>query len=170
MIGRNGSQSMEFCFNNHVNRSISQTPFFITKGYHLASGVSRPTNAPISSLATQLTTIHEEAKAALQRSNKIMKEQYDQNRKPLEFKIGDKVWLDAKNVSTSRPKKKLDYKHLRPFSIISKISPFVYKLKLPSSYRIHPIFHVSLLSPVIPDSFFRTTPCVKLTVRRGVKD
>jgi hypothetical protein len=40
---------------------------------------------------------------------------------------------------------------LGPFRIAQIISPHVYKLDLPASMRIHPVFHVSLLLPVADD-------------------
>ncbi len=37
--------------------------------------------------------------------------------------------------------------YIGPFPVIRQIIPVTYELKLPSQYRIHPIFHVSLLKP-----------------------
>lgn len=61
------------------------------------------------------------------------------------YKVGDMVWLDARNIQTQRPAKKLDSRNLGPFKIEQIINPRAYKLALPTSMRIHPVFHTSLL-------------------------
>jgi hypothetical protein len=66
-----------------------------------------------------------------------------------ELSVGNKVWLDAKNVTTTAPSKKLADKKLGPFKIVEKISPLTYRLDLPSIYHIHPVFHISLLEPYV---------------------
>ncbi len=46
-----------------------------------------------------------------------------------------------------------------PFAIICQVNPVMYELKLPSQYRIHPTFHVSLLKPYhSPVSLVSTEP------------
>lgn len=70
---------------------------------------------------------------------------------PPRYKEGDRVWLSSKNITTTRPSKKLDYKFLGPFEIEKVLGTNVMKLKLPGSMKIHPIFHVSLLKPYIED-------------------
>ena len=67
-----------------------------------------------------------------------------------ELKEGDKVYLLRKNVKTKRPSDKLDHKKLGPFKIDKKIGSVNYKLKLPKTMEIHPVFHVSLLEPAPP--------------------
>lgn len=67
------------------------------------------------------------------------------------FNIGDQVWLSTKNIKSPRPTKKLDYKKLGPFKIIAKIGSRSYKLELPHTMRIHPVFHVNLLEPFKED-------------------
>jgi hypothetical protein len=57
------------------------------------------------------------------------------------------VWLNARNIKTLRPQKKLDWKNLGPFKINKVISPYAYRLDLPASMKNHPVFHVSLLRP-----------------------
>ena len=59
------------------------------------------------------------------------------------------VYLFTKNITTKKPNKKLDYKYLKPYKIIKRISKNNYQLNLPPKVRIHPIFHVSLLKNAI---------------------
>jgi len=55
------------------------------------------------------------------------------------------VWLLPRNIRTTRPWKKLDYKKIGPFKILARIGESAYKLDLPPSMRIHNTFHISLL-------------------------
>jgi hypothetical protein len=57
------------------------------------------------------------------------------------------VWLQRKYVKTTRPSNKLDFKLIGPYSILEKIGSKAYKLDLPPSVKIHPVFHISLLEP-----------------------
>lgn len=64
----------------------------------------------------------------------------------MEFKVGDLVWLSTENLNTNLPSKKFKYRRVGPFELIECVNEVAYKLKLPQSMRIHPVFHVSLLS------------------------
>jgi hypothetical protein len=63
------------------------------------------------------------------------------------YKEGDQVWLEGTNLKRMHPKAKLDTKRYGPFTITKKVSPVVFKLGLPSHWRIHDVFHASLLTP-----------------------
>ncbi|ESK82045.1 hypothetical protein Moror_13433, partial [Moniliophthora roreri MCA 2997] len=69
------------------------------------------------------------------------------NRKNDVFEKGQKVWLEGKNLDFGYPTKKLSPKREGPFEIEEVMGPVTYKLKLPRQWRIHPVFHVGLLSP-----------------------
>ncbi len=45
----------------------------------------------------------------------------------------------------------MDWKRIGPLTIRERLSPLTYRLKLPEGYRIHDVFHISLLSPVKTD-------------------
>ena len=47
------------------------------------------------------------------------------------------------------PSKKLFPKWIGPMWVHKVINPSAYMLELPSTWRIHPVFHVSLLKPFI---------------------
>jgi len=56
--------------------------------------------------------------------------------------------VNAKNIKTKRPSKKLDYKLRGKFEIEKLYGTNAYRLKLtPFSGKIHLVFHVSLLEP-----------------------
>ncbi len=48
-----------------------------------------------------------------------------------------------------RPSNKLDYKKLRHYEIDKKLSLVNFRLKLLRNMRIHSVFHVLLLEPVL---------------------
>ena len=83
-----------------------------------------------------------------------MSKYYNQHHLPApEFSPGDKVWLLRRNIKTTRPSDKLDYKKIGPYKIIEKRGKSSYLLKLPPTLkRLHPIFHVSLLKPALPST------------------
>jgi len=59
----------------------------------------------------------EDAESALKRAADDMKKYYDQKRgKTPQYTLGEKVWLDASNIQTGRPAKKLDHKKTRTVS------------------------------------------------------
>ena len=62
-------------------------------------------------------------------------------------------------VDRNHPTQKLTPKFAGPFPIISIISSTAYKLELPATMKIHPVFHISLLKRYnTSDEFSRTTP------------
>ena len=70
----------------------------------------------------------------------------DQTPSP-QFKTGDRVWLEAKNLALPYASVKLAPRRVGPFSIVKQVSPVAYQLALPPSWTVHDVFHASLLSP-----------------------
>jgi hypothetical protein len=61
--------------------------------------------------------------------------------------MGEKVWLEGTNIKTTHPIAKLGNKRYGPFLVTKVVSLVVFKLKLPAAWKIHNVFHASLLSP-----------------------
>jgi len=82
------------------------------------------------------------------------KEYYDLHRKPdPNLQSGDMLWLLPRNIKTTRPSKKSDYKKIGPFKILAKIGTSAYRLALPPSMAIDNTFHISLLEPYQDNQF-----------------
>ena len=60
------------------------------------------------------------------------------------FKKGDKVWLDSRNLKTIYHKK-MKPKREGPLEITEVLGLVTYQLRLPNLWRIHDVFHATLL-------------------------
>lgn len=152
----------EFSYNNHIQASTQHTPFYINYGRHPRMGfeaAKETKKESVNDFTTRLKEIQEEARAALKHAAEDMARFYNRHRQPVpEIKVGDKVWLDARNLRTERPSKKLDHRRFGPYEVIKKISSHVYQLRLPKTMKIHPVFHVVLLTPYKEDPIVERHP------------
>jgi hypothetical protein len=73
----------------------------------------------------------------------------DKRHSPLEFEVGDHVYLQVslmKGVRRFGIKGKLVSRYIGPYPIIDKYGPLSYQVELPSKLlRVHNVFHVSQL-------------------------
>src|SRR6202453_2172176 len=102
-----------------------------------------------------MKSVREEAEAALTKASDEMKYFADFRRGDgPTLKVRDKVYVDASDYITDRPSKKLSNKRIGPYLILEIINDNAFKLKLPSSMKIHPVFTQSKLRlyspPTIP--------------------
>jgi Chromo (CHRromatin Organisation MOdifier) domain len=87
----------------------------------------------------------------------------DPHRKePPAYQVGDLVMLNGRNIQTRRPSRKLDHKNHGPFQVEKIFSPLAVKLTLPRKWRIHNVFHVSLIEPYRTSDMQRTPDPVKV--------
>ena len=86
-----------------------------------------------------------------------MKQQEYQHRNGRSFDVGDWVFLRLKpykQMSLKQAKKgnKLLPKYYGPHKVLQKIGTMPYKLELPPSSQVHPVFHVPSLKKVIGEN------------------
>lgn len=145
----------EFTYNNTVKPGMSTSPFFLNYGFHPRMDflkTSSTTGVPPSQYPGKLNSVREIAHRLLLKSQETYTHYANKHRTHREFEVGDLVFVSTANFNTTRPSKKLDYRKLGPFPVLEKFSPVTYKIKLPKSVRVHPVFHVSLLEPAHKDT------------------
>jgi len=83
----------------------------------------------------------------IQRAHNKMKQNDDKHRSKSSFEVGDFVFVKLhpyRQVSVANKiNAKLSHKFFGPFKILSKVGAVAYKLKLPSTSKVHNVFHVS---------------------------
>ena len=154
----------EFATNNHASETTGVSPFFALYGYDPKWFCDTSPAAPndvddqrAQAVASKMEEIHGHLQAEMNRAQAKHQEGANRHRLPApHFRPGDKVYLDARNIRTQRPSRKLDHRRLGPFPILEDprlTTPYAYRLDLPASMRIHPVFHVSLLEPAADDPY-----------------
>jgi predicted aspartyl protease len=145
----------EFAINNHKSDTLQMSPFFAVTGQHprMSFDPVRKSNAKLlrkeedgRKIAERMEDIVDHARGQMMIAQQRQEEQKNAGSDPgTAYKVGDKVWLLAKNLRTQRPSKKLDHKAEGPYRIKRVVNPVAFELDLPKSVKIHPVIHTSLL-------------------------
>ena len=134
----------EFAHNSTTHSITQKTPFSVMMRYepqaHPPLGKTFLPN--LESWLSDLSAAQDDAQAAHKVAQQKMKEQISSKFTP--WKVGDKIWLETTNLHMNRPKK-LQMKWTSPFEVGEVISCTAFCLCIPSRWKIHPVFHTSLL-------------------------
>ena len=74
---------------------------------------------------------------------------YNRQQKPIEFAIGDQVWLCTTSIRIYCPSQKLNQKKIGPYTVTKIINRNAYELNLPVNIQVWPVFNVDQLKPYI---------------------
>src|SRR5204863_8839332 len=115
----------EFAINDSTHSATGSTPFFINYGQHPWKGQDtrrEVRNESAGSFAENMTRIWLDAEAALRQAAERMKTAHDHHARPAhEYEKGELVYLEATNLKSDRPSKKLDDKRFGPFKVKRKL-------------------------------------------------
>ena len=128
----------EFQYNNHIHSATQQPPFLLDTGQvpHMGFEPSqwRSHIESVNEFKGHMQDALEKAKAALAKSKDDMAKYYDWKKTLApDYKPGDKVYLDASDIQTNRPLRKLSHWRLGPFPIVQRVGNGAYQLQLPPS-------------------------------------
>jgi len=147
----------KFQHNNHVHSATQQPLFLLDTGRIPRMGFEPRQNhsdlETVNKFMERMRMAIEEVKSVIRKAQEDMKRYYDRCRTPAPvFNPGDKVFLDASDIRTTRPLQKLSHRWLGPFVVERRIRPMVYRLKLPYQMKqLHPVFNVVKLTPALDD-------------------
>ena len=139
----------EFAYNNSTSATTKQSPFFANYGFNprftiLDSSTLTPAADEhadnLKSLWSYLTS--EITRAQDNQAHHANKGRHAASQP---FGVGDLVMLKRRHLKTKRPSSKLDFTHFGPFKIVRAIKNTAFELQLPPTWKIHPVFHASLL-------------------------
>lgn len=162
---------IEFSYNSSKALGIEHAPFEVIYGYVPETPPDllfpmRPT-IPLSTDAQtkiqQMKDIHELVKSilAVHKDELTVRPTVRQQRDAPQFHVGDKVTVITKLLFIKgQPNKKLKDKQIGPFEIIEKIGQHSYKLRMPPTSKLHPVFHVNSLRPCPTAPLRATVPVV----------
>ena len=150
---------VEFAYNNSYQVSIQMAPYEALYG--------RPCRSPLcwtevgESSITGPDLIRDTSEKVILIRQRLLTAQSrqkcyaDVRRRPLEFKVGDYVFLKVmprRGVVRFGKRGKLSPRFIGPFEILERVGTFAYRLALPPSMSgVHEVFYVSMLRKYTPD-------------------
>jgi hypothetical protein len=148
----------EFAYNNAIQSSTKMTPFFCDLGRHplVADTLLIPQQfqnaTPVDSTANfmdKMNSVLRDATDAIMQAQERQEKYANEKRRDESFQVGDQVYVSTANLTIDadrgRPSRKLTARFAGPYPVTEVVSKVAYRLGLPATMRIHPVFHVSLL-------------------------
>ena len=149
----------EFAYNNSYQASIQMAPYEVLYGRPYRSplcwtevgkssvtgpNLIRDTSEKVSLIRQRLLT-----------AQSLQKSYADVRRRPLEFEVGDHVFLKmmpTRGVVRFGKRDKLSPRFIKPSEILERVVTIAYRLDLPPSMLgVHVVFHVSMLRKYTPN-------------------
>ncbi|GKA09532.1 putative reverse transcriptase domain-containing protein [Tanacetum coccineum] len=150
---------VEFSYNNSYHASIKVAPYEALYGRKYRSPVCWSEVGDSQLTGPEL--IGDTTKKIVQIKNHLLaarsrqKSYADKRLKPLEFEVGDMVFLKVspwKGAIRFGKRRKLSPRYIGPFKILARVGPVAYMLELPEELKgIHNTFHVSNLKKCLAE-------------------
>ena len=143
--------TIEMVVNSSVNKSTGYSPFFLMHGHHpvtpleLLRDREESTVEPVNEFLTRMDSTWWMAKQNMNKAQERMKKYEDRRCRLINFEEGDRVLLSTQNLRFKNIPNKLRQRFVGPFRIEEKIGKSAYRLGLLDEWKIHDVFHVSLL-------------------------
>ena len=147
----------EFAINNKVHMATKVSPFMANYRKELRMGGDIRRKGKVertTEFVERMKKVHEEAGAALRKTQEEMKRYADRGRKETEkWKKGDKVLLSTKDlVFKERPSKKLMERYVGPYAIEEVVLSNLVIVTLPHSTILPLLSHMA--PRIFPSTFY----------------
>ena len=146
----------EFATSNHVNASIGVTLFFADHNFYPCTSIEPPgtykregeqqaellaADKIVAQQAEMMTFLQDQLAWSQDEQTRFANKTHQPHP---EYKIDDKVYVDARHFASEKDKKSLDLKNAGPWEIVKNINNKAYKLAIPKTLKdagVTPIFY-----------------------------
>ena len=143
---------VKYSLNTMVSSATGLSPFQCSLGYQPPLFTSKETEAALPSIRAYLRwcwRVWKVARDSMLLSRDRIQRVTNRQRVPAPvYHLGQRVWLLAKDLPFLTVSRKLAPRYVGPYTILKIINPSALRLQLPSSLKVHPVFHVSQVKPV----------------------
>jgi hypothetical protein len=143
----------EFAYNNAYRNDLNTSPFYTVLGYHPSFRYDAGDSAfegEVPAAKERIQRIHdlrESFQKRLEQASQSRAIYYNKKHQPMKFKKGDLVLVSTKNLRTRSASRKMTQRFMGPFRVDEPVGTQAYRVHLPTTMRIHNVFHVSALEP-----------------------
>src|ERR1700749_790255 len=141
----------QFVHNLWPNATTGKAPFELLYGHVPSIHVTSKSETPAANdRATRLDQLREQAQNAIRNAQRLLIRRRERGKGQRHYhphQKDDRVWLEGTNLKLSHPSSKLAPKRFVPFKITEVLSPVTFRVSLPPQWKIHNVFHASLLTP-----------------------
>jgi hypothetical protein len=140
----------EFAHNARVHEATKRTPFQVIYGTDpigIPTALPRYTAPAAEDKAKELIRIRQETLSARELARRVM-EQRSQIKIPAPLFKDQRVWLNTTNIKLPYTRK-LKPKREGPFKVLDQLGKYTYRIELPKTWKIHPVFDRWYLTPYI---------------------
>ena len=153
--------TIQFAANAVPNRSTGYSPFFLNFGRHPVTPVQllddhvKTRTESVATFLQRLRDTFSIAQKNMTSAAQRMKGIADRRRRDVIFSTKAWVLLSTRHLKPVGSAK-LNRRFVGPFKVLERIGQNAYRLDLPATWTIHPVFHVSLLKDFRTSRFHPT--------------
>lgn len=143
----------EFAYNNTVNPSTGETPFYLNHGRHPRMPVAQLTDTASPAVNDYVQHMHNviaEARDHIMRHQGDAADRRVDDFVPSDLEVGDKVLLNTANYNLQLPSRKLAPKWIGPLKVLQRRGPNTVLIEVPPRLsRIEPLQNVQWLKKYV---------------------